>query len=133
MCHKKVENCDLYGKNKKCKYCRHGYTLQEGACYENINMNDNTIFRFNQLQDSLSGKALSDAKGVLLDIMRKFKPYIRKNNLRIKIDGYRGFIEGLDGARSNSGSLKYRDLPKRRAERIKSLIEELAQNPVNGM
>jgi hypothetical protein len=96
-------------------------------------MNDNTIFKFNSLQDSLSGKALDHAKVVLLDIMHKFKPYIRRNNLRIKIDGYRGVIKGLDGTNASIGALKYRDLPKRRAERIKSLIEELAQNPLRGI
>lgn len=50
-------------------------------------MNDNTVFRFQQLKDNLSGRSLDDAKIILFEIMLKFKPYIRRNNLKVKIDG----------------------------------------------
>lgn len=94
-------------------------------------MNDNTVFRFDKLQDSLTGKNLESAKKELFEIMLKFQPYIRKNNLRVKIDGYRGSIKHLDQGVIETRYKKYETLPKRRAETVKSIIEGLAQNPMN--
>lgn len=69
-------------------------------------MNDNTVFQFNQLKDTLSGNALNDAKIILFEILHKFKPYIRRNNLRVKIDGYRGLIKSLDNSNPSQSALQ---------------------------